>query len=155
MKKDEKAKNGKEKKLDVYRPFEALDRMDDFFDYATKIPYKLLNNYFSSYKTPDADVIDNGDFYTVKIDLPGIDKKNIKLKILGDSIEVRAEKNEEKEERRGGYYSKERASMGYYRSIPLPEKIKPKSAKAKMENGTLKIDVEKSEETKGNEVSIE
>ena len=155
MKKDEKAKNEKERKLDVYRPLEALDRMDDFFDYAMKMPYKLLNNYFSSYKTPDADIIDNGDSYTIKIDLPGIDKKDIKLKVLGDNIEVRAEKNEEKEERRGGYYSKERAQMGYYRSIPLPEKIKPKSAKAKMENGTLKIDVEKSEETKGNEVSIE
>jgi Molecular chaperone (small heat shock protein) len=107
-----RSKIEKEKKLDVYRPFEALDRMDDFFDYATKIPYKLLNNYFSSYKTPDADIIDNGDSYTIKIDLPGIDKKNIKLKVLGDSIEVRAEKNEEKEEHKAGYYSKERALDG-------------------------------------------
>ena len=155
MEKDEKTRNEKARKLDVYRPFEALDRVDDFFDYTMKMPYKLLNNYFSSYKTPDADIIDNGDSYTIKIDLPGIDKKDIKLKVLGDSIEVKAEKNEEKGERKAGYYSKERALMGYYRNILLPEKIKPKSAKAKMENGTLKIDVEKSEETKGNEVSVE
>ncbi|MCL4404429.1 Hsp20/alpha crystallin family protein [Candidatus Marsarchaeota archaeon] len=153
MEKNEKKKN-EEREPEIYRPLGALDSIDSLFDYAMKAPYKLFSSLMS-YKMPDSDIIDNGDSYTVKIDLPGVSKNDVKLKILGNSLEVKAEKKEENEERRKGYYSKERASMGYYRSIPFPEEVNPKSAKAKMENGTLSIEVEKSENAKGNEVRID
>jgi HSP20 family protein len=154
MEKNEKRKD-KENEPEIYRPLSGLDSIDSLFDYAMKMPYKVLNNYLSSYKMPDADIIDNGDSYEIKVDVPGVDKKDVKLKVLKNSIELKAEKSQEKEERKKGYYAKERAYSGYYRNIALPDEVKPKSAKAKMENGTLSITVEKSDETKGSEISVD
>ncbi len=145
-----------ENSIELYDPFEALNSIGNLFESVARIPQRIIGNYIASpYKMPDADIIDNGDSYTVKIDMPGVDKKDIKLRIVDNTITVHAEKSEEKENKGKNYYSKERMAMGYYRSIELPEPVKPNTAKAKMNNGTLSIDIEKAEEAKGTEIKID
>jgi HSP20 family protein len=138
----------------IYDPFDAVDkfmhsalslRPDKFFDFPTNDGFKL----------PESDIIDNGNSFEVKIDLPGVDKKDIDLKVKNDHIIIKAEKTEEKENKEKKYYSKERTSVGYYNEIPLPEEVKSDSAKAKYENGTLTINVDKSDRAKENSVKIE
>ena len=153
---EDKRRKASKDALDLFRPSSALENMDSLFDYLTKMPYRLLTEYIASpYKMPDADIIDNGDSYTIKIDVPGVDKKDIKLKVLDNNIVIKAEKSSEREEKNGGYYSKERASVGYYRNVALPEQIKPSSAKAKMDNGTLMIQVDKAESAVGKEIKVD
>ena len=65
--------------------------------------------------------MDNGDSFTVLVDMPGVDKKDIKLKVSEDALELSTERNEERKRKEGSYYAKERSSSGYYRMIRFPE----------------------------------
>jgi len=113
-------------------------------------PFSYLDKFT---ETPDIDLIDNGDKYTIRADLPGVRKEDIKLKVNKDSITISAETKKEKEEKRSDYYYSERASASYFRRIPLPSEVVPESADAKFEDGTLEINVKKTKE-EGKEVTI-
>ncbi len=152
----ESKEKDRKSKIEAYDPFESLDSMNSFLESMARIPYRLFNGYLANpYKMPEVDVLDNGDTYTIKVDMPGVDKKDIKLKLMSDRIIIRAEKNEEKEEKKKGYYSRERNAVGYYRSVALPEEVKPETAKAKLDNGTLSIEISKSEAAKGRDIKID
>ena len=74
----------------------------------------------------------------ITIDLPGFDKKNLKLKVNEDHISVKAEQEERK----------------HSSSKALPCPVDPSTAKATYRNGVLDVKVCKVEVTKGVDVSI-
>ncbi len=146
----------KENAIRVYGPFEAVEDRNNFFESMARTPFRLFGEFLSNpYSVPEVDIIDNGDAYTIKADIPGVEKKDIKIKVLGNRLIIRAEKSEEKEQKKRGYYTRERSAVGYYRSIALPEEVKPETAKAKLNNGTLNIEIEKSEAAKGHDIEVE
>jgi HSP20 family protein len=107
------------------------------------MPGGMVNLVKGGSRLPSIDLVDNGDSFTVKADMPGVDKKNIKLKVTKEAMSISAERNEEKELKGKNYYSRERSSMGYYRELPFPEEVKSDSAKAKYDDGILTIDIKK------------
>lgn len=123
---------------------------------AFRYPSKLSEYMWEGFSMPKVDVADNGDSFTVTADMPGVDKKHIKLTITESSITIRASKAQESESAGKNFYSKERSSVGYYRVVGMPERIREDSAKAKYENGTLRIDVRKLRpKEKGKEVRVD
>jgi len=99
-------------------------------------------------RSPLSDVIDKGDHFVVRVDLPGVEKEDIILNTSDRSVEVRAEKKHEVKVQKKGYYRHERSYGGFYRVIPLPSYIDPDSAKASYKNGVLEIKVKKSKTKK-------
>ena len=154
---EEKNENERKAGRNLVAPID-FDFMADFFDpfRLARRSARLLQN-FSDRGTllPNVDMVDNGDSFTVLVDMPGVDKKDIKLKVSEDALELSTERNEERERKEGSYYAKERSSSGYYRMIRFPEQVKSDSAKAKMNNGTLSIEVKKVKESRGKEVKID
>ncbi len=77
-----------------YNPFRAMDEFEkNFFTN----PFSLFeNDSLAEFKT---DITDNGDSYLLEADLPGFDKKDIKLDINGDLLTVSAERHSEHEEK--------------------------------------------------------
>jgi HSP20 family protein len=98
-----------------------------------------------SYMT--CDIVDEGDKYVIKLDIPGVKKNEIKLNAFDNSLEVSAQHKEEEEEKRKNYVRKERSEISYYRTIPLPEKIVSSKAQAKLADGVLNITVPKTAPT--------
>ncbi|ASI13514.1 chaperonin Hsp20 [Candidatus Mancarchaeum acidiphilum] len=146
-----------ENRVKLYDPFDVFSGMDRFMRSAlwSLHPERYFDIAENGFNIPDADIIDKGDSLQIKLDMPGVDKKNLDLKVKSDRIIVKAEKSENKEIEKKNYYSKERASIGYYREISLPEEVKSETAKAKYENGTLTINVDKSDRAKENSIKIE
>lgn len=103
------------------------------------------------------DIEDKGDKLEVTAEMPGVDKKDIKVNLTNDTLTIKAEKKEEKEEKRKNYYYKERSYGGFYRSITLPVEVDPKTAKATYKDGVLQITIDKIEkkEKGATEVKIE
>ncbi|MGC8651924.1 MAG: Hsp20/alpha crystallin family protein [Candidatus Micrarchaeia archaeon] len=134
-------------------PFRALTTMvrEPLFEY----PKRLREMLNEGYEIPKVDIVDKGSSFHVKVDMPDVDKKDIKLKVTDSTITVRASKTEEKVDTGTDYYAKERSSMGFYRVVELPDTVKSGTAKAKYENGTLTIDVQKEKTAEGSEVKIE
>ena len=93
------------------------------------------------------DVIDEGNQFRVKMDVPGIKKSEVNLNVTENSIEVSAEHKEESEEKKKNYLRKERSQVSYYRSLPLSEKILSDKVVAKLIDGVLDITLPKSKPT--------
>jgi len=93
------------------------------------------------------DLEDEGSRFVAKVDLPGVNKKDIELNITENSVEISAEHKEEAEEKKKNYLRKERSEVSYYRTLPLPEKIVPDKVRAKLTDGTLNITLPKSKPT--------
>lgn len=118
----------------------------------------LLENKGDDYRFPASDVYETDKEVVAEIDLPGIDKKDIKVNIADDSVEVKAERKEEVEhgDKKKGTYRKERSCSGYYRKFNLPSRVDADSAEAEYKNGVLKIKAprKKIEEKKKNLLEV-
>lgn len=93
------------------------------------------------------DVIDEGKQLRVKMNVPGVTKKDINLNVTENSLEVSAEHKKESEEKKKNFLRKERSQVSYYRLLPLPDKISSRKTKAKLADGVLEITLPKSKPT--------
>ena len=98
-------------------------------------------------RTPLVDMIDKGDRYFLRLELPGIEKDKIHLTATDDSLEISAEQSEEEQEteedKSHNYIYNERSYRSFYRRIPIPEEILSSKVIAKMQNGILRVEVPK------------
>ena len=103
---------------------------------------------FPKFQETTCDVIDEGKQLRVKMNVPGVTKKDIHLNVSDNSLEVSAEHKKESEEKKKNYLRKERSQVSYERTLPLPEKIVPGKVKSKLIDGVLEITLPKSKPTR-------
>lgn len=90
---------------------------------------------------PQVEVVQHNGQFTVRADLPGLTKNDVKVEITNDFLMISGERKEEKEEEREGFYRSERSYGSFYRQIPLPEGAKTENATATFQNGVLEITI--------------
>lgn len=88
---------------------------------------------------PQVEVLQNNGQFTVRADLPGMTKDDIKVEFAGDMLTISGERKEEKEEKREGFYRSERSYGNFYRQLPLPEGAVTEKAEATFTNGVLEV----------------
>lgn len=88
---------------------------------------------------PEVEVLQNNGQFTVRADLPGMNKEDIKVEFTGDMLTISGERKEEKEEKREGFYRSERSYGNFYRQLPLPEGALTEKAEATFTNGVLEV----------------
>jgi HSP20 family protein len=88
---------------------------------------------------PQVEVFERGDQLVVRADLPGMDKKDVRLECTPDGLLIEGERKDEREERDRGFYRSERTYGSFQRLIPLPEGIDYETANAQMKDGVLEI----------------
>jgi len=97
---------------------------------------------------------ETNDKILVVADIPGAEKEDIKLNATEDSLEIKAEIKERKEEKLE-YAYRERKYAGFYRLVNLPVKVDVSKAKASYKNGVLEVKFSKIESLKKVNVPIE
>ncbi|MBN1377243.1 Hsp20/alpha crystallin family protein [Candidatus Woesearchaeota archaeon] len=130
-------------------PFEELKKMQEkirrMFDLYNEEFGGLINNRevkeLKEFRSPKVDIKERGNNLLVSIDVPGVEKKDIDLKITDRYIEIKAEKEEkiETEDKEKGQYSYKASSRKFYRKIPLPEEVNEEEATATYKNGVLNV----------------
>ena len=88
---------------------------------------------------PEVEVLQKNGQFTVRVDLPGLKKDDVKVELTDNVLTISGERKEEKEEKREGYYRSERSYGSFYRQIPLPEGAKTDTATAEFTDGVLQI----------------
>lgn len=140
-------------------PFDwpSLDRAFDNFrrEFEKSFAKFPMMSSFPKPSTMTCDIADEGDKYVIKLDIPGVKKDEIKLNASDNSIEISAQHKGEEEEKKKNYVRKERSEVSYYRNIPLPEKIIPDKAQAKLADGILDITLPKAVPTKPQRSTIQ
>lgn len=105
-------------------------------------------------QTPYVDVVDRDNDIIVTADLPGVDKKDIKIDVRDDILEISAQRKTEKEEKEGGFLRHERRFNQFYRAIRLPAPVDKSKAKASFNNGVLEITLPKTEKAEVSEIPV-
>lgn len=109
----------------------------------------LMGDPFGGTIMPAVDIMDEGGTFKILADIPGVEKKDIKIKVKENYLTISANKTSEHKKESKGFYSRERSTFGYHRMVSLPEGVKSGTAKAKFNNGTLEITIEKLDGKKG------
>jgi len=140
-------------------PFRELVDIGNIFDRffgrtlaQLRPPFGLLGEGF---RFPAMDVYDRKDHIVVKAEVPGIDKKNIKVRVEGNILSIRGETKKEQEVKKKDYYCCERAYGSFYRTISLPAAVEKEKVKASYRDGILTIELPKSKEAKSKETDIQ
>ena len=117
----------------------AMNRLDDLFD---SLIYKTLDK--SQNWTPEVSVFENDKLYTVTLDIPGVEKKNVNIEVEVSSLIVSGKREEANEKDMSLYYSQTRYG-NFSRTFNLPEEIDVEKIAAKYKNGTLVLSLPKME----------
>jgi HSP20 family protein len=109
----------------------------------------------SECREPFIDVMDGDKEIIATAEMPGLEKKDIKINVTEDMLEISAETKQEEKKEEKGYIYRERRSGSYYRAISLPSPVDPDNSKATYENGVLEIKMPKTEVKKKTPLMIE
>lgn len=146
--------------FDEIRRFEEM--MDRMFDEFWGRPRRRLlpsgrkgEIIPAEYREPFIDVIETDGEIIAAAEMPGLEKKDIKINISEDRLEISAEAKEEKEREEKGYVYRERCIGNYYRAVSLPSTVNPDNSKATYRNGVLEIRMPKTEIKKKKPLEIE
>jgi len=94
-------------------------------------------------KTPPMDIADMGDYYEMKLEMPGIPKDKINIEVTQNTIEVSAQCEENKEDKDKNWLRRECNSMSFYRALELPEELKTNTVDAELKEGVLTVKLPK------------
>ncbi len=106
-------------------------------------------------KTPRVDIIDRETDFLIKAELPGVEKKDISISLVDNTLTLEATMSEEKTQEKKAYYRQEICSGEYRRTIDLPAAVKENEVKATFKNGILEVSLPKTEQTKRTAISVE
>ena len=137
-----------------YEP--AVTTLSDLFDEA------LNGSFFSKWDRdlsettfPHVDIIEGKDNFHIKADMPGLDKKDIRVEVENGVLTISGEKKEEKTEReKNRYYHLERTYGSFCRSFRLPDNVASDHIDAKYANGVLEVMLKKTETAKPKAIEV-
>ena len=84
--------------------------------------------------------------YEVSAELPGLDEKNVEVKVTNGVLSIRGEKQEDKEEKKKDYYVRERSFGSFERSFQIPDGVDTDKIEAVFRQGVLKVTLPKKPE---------
>lgn len=140
-----------------YEPFREFgtiqDRMNRLFRdfYAPEGREDALTNTAFA---PPVDVYEDEHSVTLKIEVPGIDEKDIDVRIENNTLTVHGERKFEKEEKEENYRRVERQYGSFTRTFTLPTTVDQDSVQANYDKGVLKVTLAKKAEAKPKQIKV-
>ncbi len=139
---------------DPFREFSTLQhRMDRLFRdfYGPEGREEALT---TTTFAPPVDVYEDEHNVTLKIEVPGIEEKDIDVRIENTTLTVHGERKFEKEEKEENYRRVERQYGSFTRSFTLPTTVDPEKVEANYDKGVLKIQLAKKAEAKPKQIKV-
>lgn len=88
---------------------------------------------------PRVDLSATDQEYLLTVEIPGVSEKDVSVDISGNTMTIKGEKKQEKEEKEKNYYRIERSYGSFQRVLSLPEDVDQAGIKASFKNGVLSI----------------
>jgi HSP20 family protein len=108
-------------------------KIEDFGNKRTQTP--TGDQIISDEREPLTDIIEGDDDVAITVEIPGVEKEDIKLNVTPDNLEIRVDTEKRK----------------YHKILDLPCDVKPKTTKATYKNGILDIVLKRKEKKKQGE----
>ena len=135
-----------------FRDFESFpaglrlfnDSLDRLFSQPTGVPSW----------TPSVDILENENEIVLKADVPGVEEKDIDIKIEDGALTLKGARKLDKEEKDEGYHRVERGYGSFVRSFSLPDSVDPEQVAASYTAGVLTVTLPKKEIAKPRTVKV-
>lgn len=151
----------------TWRPFENLRRevdrlFEDFDGGLWRSPFRRSLFDIEPFRRaevafgaiPAVDVTETDKAYEITAELPGMDEKNIDVKLANGVLTIKGEKQDEKEEKQKDYYVRERSYGSFERSFQVPDGVDADKIEANFKKGVLTLSLPKSAEAQQAEKKI-
>ncbi len=146
--------------LTRWEPFRELSTMQDRINrmnrlfresYSAEGPEEALTT--TSF-APAVDIYEDEHNITLKLEVPGIDEKDIDVRIESNTLTVHGERKIEKEEKEENFRRVERQYGSFTRSFTLPSSVDAGQVSANYDKGVLKISLAKKAEAKPKQIKV-
>ena len=104
---------------------------------------------------PNLDIGATDKEYTINMEIPGVDEKDVRLEIVNDTLTIQGEKKQENEEKGKNYYRMERSYGSFPRMLSLPEDADQNGVTATFKKGVLTVTMLRRALTKADVKQIE
>lgn len=105
-------------------------------------------------RAPAVDMEEADNEIIVKAEMPGLDPKDFQISLTENTLTIKGERKEEKEEKKKNYHMVERRYGSFYRSIPLPCSVESDKVEANYKKGILEITLPKAEPVRAKQISV-
>src|ERR1700686_4218797 len=141
-------------RYDPFREFVTLqDRMNRLFR-DPRGPEGHDESLTTTAFAPPVDVYEDELNITLKIEVPGIDEKDIDVRIENNTLTVHGERKFEKEEKEENFRRVERQYGSFTRSFSLPNTVDAEQVQAHYDKGILKVQLAKKAEAKPKQIKV-
>jgi len=129
------------------------DRINRFVreSYSPEGPEEALT---TTHFAPPVDIYEDEHNITLKMEVPGIDEKDIDVRIENTTLSVHGERKFEKEEKEENFRRVERQYGSFTRSFTLPSSVDPGQVSAHYDKGILKVSLAKKAEAKPKQIKV-
>ena len=135
---------------DILSMQREINRMFDDFFRSDRDESSLI----ASTWRPAVDITEEDDAYVAKVELPGVNKDDVKITMQDNVLTIRGEKKEEKKGKEGNAQRVERYYGSFQRSFSLPTSVKSDRIEADYKDGILTINMPKAEEAKPKQIEV-
>lgn len=150
-----------------WTPFEGLKReidrlFDDFHPFGWRLPaarsaFDLALPRLSGtgwLVAPAIDLTEKEKEYEITAELPGLDERDVEVRLSNHTLTIKGEKKEEREEKQKDYYLSERRYGSFHRSFQLPDGVDSDKIEANFAKGVLTVKLPKTAEARKAEKTI-
>ena len=141
---------------DPFREMVSLrDAMDRLFEESFVRPFGGWPLLGGEARTLALDIYETDDDLVVEASLPGISPDEVDISVVGNTLTIKGEHEEEAEKgEKGKYHCRERRYGAFQRTISLPVEVNANKAEAVFKDGILKLTLPKVEEAKPKRIEV-
>jgi HSP20 family protein len=104
--------------------------------------------------SPSLDLAETDNAFEIRLDIPGLESKDIDIEVSGNIVTIRGERKEEKEEKGKSFRRVERRHGAFSRTLTLPSNVNSDEAAAAYLNGVLTLTLPKREDAAPKKVAV-
>ncbi len=141
----------------------AITRWDPFREVV--VLQNRLNSLFGNFNgenepvaaanfTPAVDIYEDNQKVVLKLEIPGIEEKDLDIRVENHTLTVKGERNFEKEEKEENFHRIERRYGSFYRAFTLPNTVDTENVDAKYNAGVLKLELKKKAEAQPKQIKV-
>jgi len=127
---------------------------DDLFNRCLVNPFNLGSLAQFGAWGPSLDLVESDNELTVTAELPGVNPKEIEVNVTGNTLTIRGEKKQEREEKGKDFHRVERHYGSFHRSVELPVAVDADQVKAEYKDGVLTLRLPKHPEAKPKKIPV-
>ena len=136
---------------DPFREVVALqNRMNSLFRDLNEGDSPLTTASF----VPAVDIYEDAQKVMLKLEVPGIEEKDLDVRVENNTLTVKGERKFEKEEKEENFHRIERRYGSFFRAFTLPTTVETENIDAKYENGVLRLGLKKRPEAQPKQIKV-